>query len=584
MNSWFDEEYYGTQKVLQMNAMSYDPEWLASHGASEWNIELYREYLDAWRTPEGKPVTAYENFLACNGKDYGAGISQADVNVSCNPLFEVDYYLQSVVDWANTAGAYSAAGIEPGEWTAANMLAHITNDLHMSLWEHFREFGMASELNPSAGFDTHAYLQDRLAAMNAEAGASIYTIEDAIAACKAAGANPVMDFCEYGAAKGIEATPVTTVAPPKPVIPPSSGSSGADGSVSPGGGSSSGSGGGSSPDTGNGSTDDSGNGASPGDSIEIIEPDFAGDCQLDRIESFGGDIFVDVAASGAIASAGFDSSGGDIYVKLSAGGMVSTQLFDARGDDGAGDVTFAIDGGTMLQTSAYTSIYGNALSIDLRGVDALDASNELCVDTSKSYLQLWADSAVTCYGGDMVEDWVILRTVGAGDTLVDLGDAYDTMQLFDTSAWCEPYKLDQKANISVDFGRGGGAFWIGNVYVEPEAIQVINIETEGYQTHYKIGQVTGGKLILSVKEAAKTDTITSVRDNIYPQEFNSDASALEALQSFGIDADLVTRTTWSPIGSDATYSVLVANDNYYVIFDQNCMLELVGLGAVDMAE
>lgn len=583
MNSWFDEEYYGTQKVLQMNAMSYDPEWLARHGASEWNIELYREYLDAWRTPEGKPVTAYENFLACNGKDYGAGISQADVNVSCNPLFEVDYYLQSVVDWANTAGAYSAAGIEPGEWTAANMLAHITNDLHMSLWEHFREFGMASELNPSAGFDTHAYLQDRLAAMNAEAGASIYTIEDAIAACKAAGANPVMDFCEYGAGHDIAVKPVT---PSSPAVPPSSSggsASGAGGGSSSGSGSSSGGGSDSTPDTGSGSSDpDDGSNSGSGSGSDNEDAPGDGD-KLVIIENVDGDYDL-----GEIRS-----YGADIDIQLSVTGTITGQLVDARlsgsGSDAAGSIAFTISGGKLNYDATgdriELKIYGDELAVDFSGVTA-DEIHPGCVYNSSANLELEARSGLTYESSEVLDNWVALPAVGSGDYVLSLGAGMDTVELFDTDAWCEPYVLNKDAAISIDFGSSyGDALWMGNVSVENGGIQKISINTHGYYTDLKLGHVSEGKVIVSNSDPGETDAILSERytesDLISRIENTVDeGTAMDLLAGFGIEADHVDFATW---GKD-NYHAFVANDNYYVIFDQNCMLELIGLGAVDTAE
>ncbi|MBD5641341.1 MAG: hypothetical protein HDQ91_02835, partial [Desulfovibrio sp.] len=123
------------------------------------------------------------------------------INVSGNPYFDVAYYGQQVADWANRTGAYGKAG-----WTADSVTAHIFNEQRMSLWEHFREVGLEQRLNPSASFDTGAYLAARAAAMNKATGTDAHTVESAIAAIRARGENPIMDFYNFGRDHGIEIT------------------------------------------------------------------------------------------------------------------------------------------------------------------------------------------------------------------------------------------------------------------------------------------------------------------------------------------------------------------------------------------
>lgn len=192
---WFDDDYYAGQKVIQMNNMGYEPEWLAAHGAKEWNEPLYRQYLAEYRMPDGSPVTAYENFLACNGCDYVPGIRECDVNVSCTPLFDVRTYAMNLAAWANGPGQYAAAGIRPGEWTAENIKSHVFNDLRMSLWEHYKDTGMLHAINPSDEFDTAAYLQ-AVGRDWANEGKTAHSVQDVIAEFKSNGLNPVMHHLE----------------------------------------------------------------------------------------------------------------------------------------------------------------------------------------------------------------------------------------------------------------------------------------------------------------------------------------------------------------------------------------------------
>lgn len=201
---WFDAAHYGRQKVLQMNKINWDPEWLADKGGA-WTEDLYNQYLKQYRTPEGKPVSAYENFVACNTCNYAPEIEVSAVNVSGNPYFDVDYYANQVADWANQSGAYG----KPAEaWTGDSVAAHIFNEHRMSLWEHFRTVGLEQRLNPSAQFDLRAYLAARAAAMNEAEGVSLHTIENAAEAIKASGGNAIMDLYEYGHSRGIKAQPV----------------------------------------------------------------------------------------------------------------------------------------------------------------------------------------------------------------------------------------------------------------------------------------------------------------------------------------------------------------------------------------
>ena len=212
---WFNADYYATQKVNQMNKIDWAPEWLAGKG-TEWNEYLYREYLKEYRLPDGQPVTAYENFLACNTQDYAPEIELSAVNVSCNSYFDVNYYAGQVAEWANSTGAYGNAR---AAWTADSVTAYLFNELRMSLWEHFRTIGLEQQLNPSASFDTHAYLEARTAAMNQAEGVTVNTVQSAIAAIRSNGENAIMDYYGFGISHGI-APQAPGSAPASPSTPP----------------------------------------------------------------------------------------------------------------------------------------------------------------------------------------------------------------------------------------------------------------------------------------------------------------------------------------------------------------------------
>lgn len=205
---WFDADHYAQQKVAQMNSTNYEKGWLAKNfdGASEWTTESYNKYLSEYRTPDGKPVTAYENFLACNMSGYGDHVRLQDINVSGTPLFDVPVYIHNVAEHFNDSG-FSANGYPKGQWTDGSALRYIYNELHMSAWDHFTTYGAARQLDPSNDFDTSAYLNARAKAMGA-------SVAEALEDMLESGGNPITDQHEFGAKHHIDARPV-----PHPVTP-----------------------------------------------------------------------------------------------------------------------------------------------------------------------------------------------------------------------------------------------------------------------------------------------------------------------------------------------------------------------------
>lgn len=188
---WFDEGYYAQQKVAQMNAIDFDSAWLAANGngATAWTTELYQQYL-AQYTLDGQHFDAYQNFEACNGSGYAADITIGDINVSPNKYFNVGQYCQALADYANVPGNYEQTAPEGG-WTAQNVLQHMLDQYHISAWDHFNANWDTLNIDPSSLFDMGDYFAQRAAAMGEGA-----TAEDAKAAIKASGLNPIQDYFE----------------------------------------------------------------------------------------------------------------------------------------------------------------------------------------------------------------------------------------------------------------------------------------------------------------------------------------------------------------------------------------------------
>jgi len=209
-SAWFDNNYYMQQKIQQMKAIHW-------RGKSDWDEAGYRAELNRFG------VTAQENFEACNTSDYVSGINMTAVNVSPNPLFDVNVYVQNYVNYANGVGHYNYGTTLAGQWTVPNMLEHIFNDLHMSAWAHFQKVGMELELNPSNLFDTSKYLASRVQAMNSYVnkdgsigweGRADWTTDDVLTELQDSGENPLEDYFDFG-------NPTLKVEATKPAIPTS---------------------------------------------------------------------------------------------------------------------------------------------------------------------------------------------------------------------------------------------------------------------------------------------------------------------------------------------------------------------------
>lgn len=178
--AWFDENYFATQKLLQMQILGDT----APDGATP--LEQVNAAIAEYNASTGANVTLFSNFEACNTSAYGAGVLNSAINVSPNALFDVPYYLTALAAYANESG-YTATGYAAGEWTAQTVLQHMFNDGHMSAWDHFKDAGLDAMINPSADFNTAAYIA-------AKAEATGMTESQVIVQMKADGLNPVQDY------------------------------------------------------------------------------------------------------------------------------------------------------------------------------------------------------------------------------------------------------------------------------------------------------------------------------------------------------------------------------------------------------
>lgn len=202
--SWFDLDYYLSQKVEQMDATQYGKDWLEARGASSWTSSLVQMYINGWPFGEAgqEPLEgdtprekAYSNFLACNAKFYTVNVGIADINVSGTPLFDVAVYLQNLADYHNSQnpGASAKATVQT-ELQA--LLAAKT-----SAWAYFQEhWAETPQINPSNNFDLSAYIAER-------ARIEGTTSSQIMAAIQSDGVTPIEDFTVWGPAHNMSAAP-----------------------------------------------------------------------------------------------------------------------------------------------------------------------------------------------------------------------------------------------------------------------------------------------------------------------------------------------------------------------------------------
>lgn len=189
---WFDESHFAKQKAAQMNAIAWRD--AAGNAKTDWKAEDWPGALARYNSMHHTDYTAYDNFLACDGSGYVAGIELSAVNVSPNALFDIPVYLTNLANhYNNNDIGFSAPGYSSGQWTASRALCYLFENEHTSVWEHFKTYGLQQQINPSNEFDTAAYLQARAQAMGAG-----HTIGDAIAELLDNGVNPLEDYYIWG--------------------------------------------------------------------------------------------------------------------------------------------------------------------------------------------------------------------------------------------------------------------------------------------------------------------------------------------------------------------------------------------------
>lgn len=171
IEAWFDYDVYMFNKLTQMKAT--DP-------SGNWTMDkLVQTFADAgFLGAEG----AQQHFL-----QYGA-----NEDVAPNRFFNATEYYE-----AKAAQYYGKSPSDVTDLEVANMKVAI-HDAGMNAWTHYQMYGTSEGVNPSNAFDTSAYMEAKLAAMQAAEPDKGWTMDMLNDAFQAAGLSALEHFALYG--------------------------------------------------------------------------------------------------------------------------------------------------------------------------------------------------------------------------------------------------------------------------------------------------------------------------------------------------------------------------------------------------
>lgn len=170
-SAWFNYNGYMNNKLAQLQK---------AEPAAGWNMEkLVKTFSDVGFVGD---VGAEMHF-----EQYG----QYE-NVAPNAFFNATEYLR-----AKAAQFYGIDAKAVTDLQAADMQVAIQK-AGMSAWSHYEKYGSTEKVNPSNSFDTEAYMNAKLVAVNAVPGGKQYTLPELYEAFQAAGYSALEHFMIYG--------------------------------------------------------------------------------------------------------------------------------------------------------------------------------------------------------------------------------------------------------------------------------------------------------------------------------------------------------------------------------------------------
>ena len=187
---WFDYKAYFNNKLALLNESDsvFD-----SLGGGYNDLTLKAAFEAAGYSVDADGL--YQHFV-----DFGNA-----EGISPNAWFNTEEYLYN-----KAADYFNSSSVTP-QMVESMRLAMMNSG--MSAWDHYDQYWAESYEkdgsfnNPSTSFDVSAYMNAKLAQMQAEN--PDYTMDDLVADFVAAGLSPVEHYVAYGAAEGIVPTPVT---------------------------------------------------------------------------------------------------------------------------------------------------------------------------------------------------------------------------------------------------------------------------------------------------------------------------------------------------------------------------------------
>lgn len=167
---WFDAKVYFNNKLAALGGGYNDLTLTAAFKGAGYGTDadsLYRHFLD-----------------------YGNA-----ENVSPSAYFDAGYYMQA------KAASYFHKAVNAVTPAEISFVREAFARAGLSAWDHYLQYGMAEGVDPNANFDTSAYMDAKLAQMQASDPG--YTMDMLVAAFKGAGLNPVTHYLTYGRGEGL---------------------------------------------------------------------------------------------------------------------------------------------------------------------------------------------------------------------------------------------------------------------------------------------------------------------------------------------------------------------------------------------
>lgn len=182
--SWFDDKVYFANKLASLDGYN-DMTLTAAFKAA------------GYANADGKvdADSLYQHFL-----DWGDA-----ENISPSAYFDANYYMQS------KAAEYYNKSFDDVTQADVNNMKQAFADAGLSAWDHYVQYGWKEGVDPSANFDTSAYLDAKLAQLQASDPAGNWTAEKLTAALSDAGLTPISHYEDYGKSEGLSYTPKAIV-------------------------------------------------------------------------------------------------------------------------------------------------------------------------------------------------------------------------------------------------------------------------------------------------------------------------------------------------------------------------------------